>query len=97
MATYADGTLVELGDRVCVRSWFKDRLGTVVYLPGVSSLNPSMEYGGLSWVGIRLDGGGFVGSLVFPESGRLKKRVRLVARGTGPVEPLAVGEDPFAR
>ena len=96
MIAYADGQAVALGDRVSIRTWFKNRSGIVVYLPGTSLFNPQMEHNGLTWVGIRLDGGGFVGTVVLYETGRLKKTVKLIARGPrGSVEGLAPDVDPF--
>lgn len=72
VVTYNDRvTPVQLGDHVLTRVWFRKRKGRVVYVPGVSALNTNMEYNGLCWVGIRLDDGGFVSTVVDPEGAYL--------------------------
>jgi hypothetical protein len=95
MITYKDrATPVQLGDRVEMRIWFRKHCGRVVYLPGVSPLNPTMERDGLRWVGVRLEEGGFVSALVDPEAEYLRSRLVFVRQdGEGVVE-LKPGEDP---
>jgi hypothetical protein len=50
-------TPVRLGDHVEIRVWLRGRTGRVVYVPGISPLNPNMEYNGPCWVGVRMDNG----------------------------------------
>lgn len=88
-AFYEDGLPVLLGDRVELRVWvklFRKLPGTVVYVPGLSPVRSQFEHHGLTWVGIRMDDGTVVGWYVDPSTKRLKKGVRLSARG------LSVGE-----
>lgn len=53
-----------------------------------------MERGGLSWVGIRLDEGGFVSTLVDPDGHFLVKNEKLLRRDTSPFKGLKSDEDP---
>ena len=87
---------VALGDRVRLRVLFRRETGTVVYVPGVSRQNPHMEYNGLCWVGIRLESGGFVGTVVHPKTAWLKRKVQLLGRGAGTIGELGPDSDPFA-
>lgn len=74
--------VVRLGDRVRMRYWlFLGGQGEVIYVPGVSPHEPSMERDELAWVGVRLDGGARVDTIVMPD-GALKKSVRLLARSS---------------
>jgi len=66
----------------------------VVYVPGISPLNLEMERGGLRWVGIRLDGGGFVSTVVDPVGQFLRKNEKLLKRGTEGFAELRPDEDP---
>jgi hypothetical protein len=81
-AVYETGEAVQLGDHVQIKVWaefwkgWQD--GVVKYVPGISNKNPRHEYNGLKWVAISFRNGE-LGSLVTPETGRLK-RVRFVRR-----------------
>lgn len=97
MITYRDRvTPVELGDHVQMRIFFRKHLGRVVYLPGVSPFNPAMEYGGLRWVGVRLEEGGFASLVVDPDGGYLRNRVGFLGRATTGFTELPPEEDPHA-
>jgi hypothetical protein len=79
---YADGaTPVAVGDEVTASSWQHKRSGRVEYVPGLSPREKDMECYGLSWVGIKLDSGGWLDMVVDPETSRLGKAVTLVSRG----------------
>jgi hypothetical protein len=73
---------------------WRRRRGRVVYIPGISPLNPEMERGGLRWVGIRLVEGGFVSTVVDPDGQFLRKNERLVRRDPEGVVELKPDEDP---
>ena len=91
---YADGaTQVMLGDHVSGRDLFLRKAGRVVYVPGVSKRNREFEHGGLTWVGIRFEGGSMTGALVDPESNQLKSGVRFHSRGTSVVSEIGPHED----
>jgi len=95
VVTYQDRvTEVQLGDRVTMRIWFRKHGGRVVYIPGVSPVNPTMERDGLSWVGVRLEEGGFVSTLVDPRDGYLRGRLKFVGRDPKGVVELKPEEDP---
>lgn len=90
---YHEGqTAVQLGDHVTARSFFRRKPGRVVYLPGVSAKNRDMEHHGLSWVGIDLENGLRLATVVIPETSRLKKSVVFVSRSTGPYKPMGPRE-----
>ena len=73
---------VRLNDVVELRVCFLlRRVGVVTYVPGVSKKDVDMEHHGLTWVGIRTTRGEQVSEVVFPETSRLKKSVRLIRRG----------------
>jgi hypothetical protein len=97
LVTYNDRvTPVQLGDHVLTRVWFRKRKGRVVYVPGVSAVNTNMEYNGLCWVGIRLEDGGFVSTVVDPTGAFLRHKEVLVQRDPDGCPTLAVDEDPHA-
>jgi hypothetical protein len=97
VVTYIDRvTPVQLGDHVLTRIWFRKRKGRVVYVPGVSALNTNMEYNGLCWVGIRLDDGGFVSTVVDPKDAYLRHKEVLVERDPRGYPALGIDEDPHA-
>ena len=97
VVTYKDRvTPVQLGDHVLTRVWFRRRKGRVVYVPGVSPLNTNMEYNGLCWVGIRLEDGSFVSTVVDPDDAYLRHKEVLVQRDPQGYAALAVDEDPHA-
>lgn len=73
-------TEVQIGDKVSIRSFLVRRTGTVRYVPGLSPKKPEMEHHGLSWVGIKFDQGGYVGTVVIPETRTLKTSVKFLGR-----------------
>jgi hypothetical protein len=77
---YADGAPVNLGDLVRFRRWLVWRTGHVVYVPGISPKHQDLEFRGLRHVGVQFDSGVFTAFVVDPESGRLTRRLNLVAR-----------------
>lgn len=81
--TYADGiTSVLPGDRVSVRFFLRRRAGEVIYVPGISKHRGTYEHSGLTWVGVSLPDGWAIGTIVLPQTQRLKPNVRFVSRGT---------------
>ena len=96
VVTYSDKvTPVQLGDRVETRVWwFWKKTGRVVYVPGLSPAHDHMERDGLSWVGVRIDEGGFLSTVVDPKGLFLIKNERLIGRDATPFTPLTLGEDP---
>jgi len=72
---------VALGDRIEIRSILFKKKGTVNYVPGISEYHSEMEFNCLYWVGVSLDSGVFTGTLVDPDTGCLRKNVKLVSRG----------------
>jgi hypothetical protein len=90
-------TQVMLGDHVEVRIWFRKHKGRVVYLPGTSALNPAMERDGLTWIGIRLEEGGFMGALVDPEASFVRTRVTFIRHDPVNVVPLGPDADPYGK
>lgn len=89
-------TPVQLGDHVETRVWFWKKKGRVVYVPGVSAPNTNMEYNGLCWVGIRLEEGGFVSTVVDPKGAFLRRKELLLKRDPQGFAALADEEDPHA-
>lgn len=93
--TYSDRlTPVQLGDHVETRVWWRKRRGRVVYVPGISPFNPVMERDGLRWVGVRLDDGGFVSTVVDPDGHFLRKNEKLLKRDSTGIDALKPDEDP---
>lgn len=91
---YYGGTIeVQIGDDVSARDFLFRRNGRIVYLPGVSKKNRNMEYGGLSWVGIRFKRGTFIGTIVDPETFQLKKSVRFLQRSSDIIKELGPDEN----
>jgi hypothetical protein len=92
--TYSDRvTPVQLGDHVETRVWWRKRRGRVVYVPGISAVNHEMERDGLTWVGIRLDEGSFVSTVVDPDGRFLRKNEKLLARDSKAFAELKPDED----
>ena len=90
---YSDGLNdVQLGDRVRTRVLFRTRSGRVVYVPGISALNPEFEKNGMQWVGIRLDDQSLVATVVRHKTGRLKEKVEFISRDNSPCK-LITPED----
>ncbi len=83
---YATDHEVRLGDQVELRVLFRRREGRVVYVPGVSPLNPEFEYNGMRWVGIRLSDRSLVATPVLHKLNELKKKVRFVQRDESPCD-----------
>jgi hypothetical protein len=79
---HGGGVAVELGDRVQVRGWFRTRLGSVNYVPGISPEHEEMEHNLLYWTGVAMDDGTFTGVLVDPDTGRTRKLLVFVERGS---------------
>lgn len=75
-AQYETGESVAIGDYVELRTWIelwlKKHTGRVIFVPGISEHNSSLEYDGLKWVSIRYAGETETGVLVHPETGVLK-------------------------
>jgi hypothetical protein len=80
---YVDGASIQPGDEVEFRGgllvMFRKYRGRVVYVPGISPLNPDMETGELSWVAIEVPGKMLLRRLVDPETGRVRQ-TRLLRR-----------------
>jgi hypothetical protein len=95
MITYKDRvTPVQLGDRVTIRIWLRKHRGRIVYVPGVSPLNKTMERDGLRWVGVRLEEGGFLSAVVDLHQGFLRSRLTFVGRDRVGCAELKPDEDP---
>lgn len=95
-ARYFDGvTEVRLGDRVALRVLFRKRMGRVVYVPGISPVNPEFEYNGLRWVGIRLPDRSLVATVVLTRTGNLKKKVKFIERDGSPCELITESSREF--
>jgi hypothetical protein len=93
---YFDGTVeVQLGDRVALRILFRKRTGRVVYVPGISPLNPEFAYNGLQWVGVRLEDRSLVATVVLHKTGTLKKKVKFIARDASPCELITESSREF--
>jgi hypothetical protein len=93
---YSDGyTEVRLGDRVALKILFRRRTGRVVYVPGVSPLNPEFEYNGMRWVGIRLEDRSLVATVVLTNTGNLKKKVQFIERDSSPCELITESSREF--
>jgi hypothetical protein len=78
---YATGEEVRLGDRVSLRYWFRRRVGTVSYIPGISPPDPELEYEGVRQWAITLDAGTELAIGYFPEhprAGQPKPSLRLL-------------------
>lgn len=76
---------VQLGDRVSLRYWFRRRLATVCYIPGISPPHRDMEYEGVQKWAKRLDDGTVLASVYAPDERGCQppKHTRLISRGTG--------------
>ncbi len=92
---YDRKTQVMLGDHVRIRIWFKKHIGRVIYVPGVSKPNPTMEYGGLVDVGIQITDGPFVATVVDPQGSFLKKKILFLKRDSSGIVELDSQRDPF--
>ena len=77
---------VQLGDRVSVSVWFRRRVGRVVYVPGLSRVNPEFEYNGLQWAGVRLQNKALLSTIVRTSTGCLMKSVKFIQRDASPCE-----------
>ena len=96
--TYRDRvTPVQLGDHVQTRIWWRRRRGRVIYVPGVSRLDPRMEFNGLTSVAIRLERDwGILSTVVDPKGAFLIKNERLIRRDSVDVPVFSETEDPSA-
>ena len=65
-----------------------------MYIPGISPINRAMAFNGLTWVGVRLDKGGFVSCVVDPTHGYLRNKLLLLGRDPMNVAELKPDEDP---
>jgi len=94
---YFDGvTDVQLGDQVTLSVLFRKRVGRVVYVPGVSAVNPEFEEDdGSKWVGIRLDDRSLVATPVLTKTGNLKKKIKFIARDNSPCELITPSSREF--
>jgi hypothetical protein len=81
MKYYRTETEVRLGDLVVYRHlFFGESNGVVAYLPGVSAVNPSIEFdGGQQWV-VRLENGKAVFLLYYPGIEYAHRRISFVGR-----------------
>jgi hypothetical protein len=59
----------------------------------MSKRNRELEHSGLAWVGIRFERGSVTGTIVDPESNKLKRGVRFLSRGTTTVSEIGPNED----
>ena len=95
--TYRDRvTSVELGDHVQMRVFFRRRTGRVVYVPGISARNSTMEFNGLTWVGVRLENGDFISLVVDPRESYLRNKVAFLRRDLAGFTALGADEDPHS-
>ena len=79
---------VQLGDCVSLRVWFRKRIGRVVYVPGVSPRNPAFAFNGLQWVGIRLENGSLVKTIVLSKTSDLEKDITFIEHDVSPCEMI---------
>ena len=82
MKYYSTDIEVALGDRVVYKHLFFGRSnGVVAYLPGVSELNPRLEFnGGQQWV-VKLENGKGIFMVFYPELEYAHHRIRFMSRG----------------
>ena len=93
---YSDGsTPVQLGDRVALKVLFRERAGRVVYVPGISAVNPEFEYNGMKWIGIRLEDRSLVATPVLTTTGNLKKKIKFIERDSSPCELITPSSREF--
>ena len=88
-------TDVKLGDRVQLRVLFRRRSGRVVYVPGISLMNPEFEYNGMRWVGIRLDDRSLVATPILTNTGNLKKKIVFLQRDDSPADVIGPSSREF--
>ena len=88
--------VVALGDHVAFRLFFRTAHGRVVYLPGVSTPSPEIDFGGLFRVGVQVENGPFVTHHVDPGTLEVKKGVRLVKRDAAAI-PARPSDDEMRR
>jgi len=85
---YGSKARVCLGDRVEKHGLLRRRVGRINYVPGISTPNHDMEFNGLVYVGIELEDGGVIATLVDPENSSLKKSIRLLERDSGQIQEI---------
>ncbi len=75
-AVYESGEEIRVGDHVQFKTWVEFWRGwidgRVMFVPGISPFNSSLEYNGLKWVSIDCDKTK-IAPLVDPDSGIVKK------------------------
>ena len=86
---------VNLGDRVSIKLWRRRRNGRVVYVPGISALNPEFEYNGMRWVGIRLENRSLVATPILGKTETLKKKIESVERDSSPCDLIIPASKEF--
>lgn len=95
--TYSDGSPLQLGDEVEFRGGllvlFRKYRGRVVYVPGISPLNPDMETGALSWVAVDVPEKMLLRRLVDPETGRVRQTWLLRRNASEIKTPVALAEE----
>ena len=92
-STYCGGGIpVCLGDHVEIRGLLRRRRGRVNYVPGSSPPCQDMEFNGLIYVGIELEDGGIIATLVDPETFALKKSIQFLERNSGPIKEIQPGD-----
>jgi len=95
-AHYFDGDReVQLGDRVTLKVLFRQRVGRIVYVPGISVFNPEFEYNGMKWVGIRLEDRSLVATPVLTATGNLKKKIKFIERDNSPCDLITESSREF--
>jgi hypothetical protein len=80
---YGTSMQIRVGDKIMYPKWFKKVPGTVVYVPGQSPVNKSMEYDDVKQWGIKLDSepNDIIMLGYFPPDDVVPKRLEFVQRG----------------
>lgn len=86
---YSDGkTEICLGDHVVKKGFFKNRFGRINYVPGNSKPNAEMDFNGLTYVGIDLESGEIIATLVDPKTFLIGKQIYFIKRGLEPIKEI---------
>ena len=94
--TYFDKkTLVEVGDHIETRIFFKKHKGRVVYVPGVSPPNERFQQEGFERIGIDLENGPFLAEMVDPYEGWVGKGIKFIKRDPSYVPTIRELEKDF--
>ncbi len=92
-AVYETGEDVKVGDYVQFRAWaelwLRKRTGRVMFVPGISPPNPTLEYNGLKWISIDEEKMK-IGGLVDPKTGVVKK-IRFLKRSDDELQETPSG------